>query len=220
MGMGWGIAYQIYFSLIKIDRFRAQLLFWGIFFSAWIGAKLFFIFTSGESQYLTSPGFWMGGGFVFYGGLIAGLLFVFIFRHFSTKLSLENLWPILPALTIGHAIGRLGCLLAGCCFGRTTDLAWGIFLHGHYRHPTQLIESLGLFLIGGFLLKSKAHKLKLFWIYVISYGFLRMIVESLRGDTIRGQWFWFTPSQWISLVFILVGTGFLLRKFNNLSVVK
>jgi phosphatidylglycerol---prolipoprotein diacylglyceryl transferase len=211
MGIGWGVAYQIFFSLIELPRIKAQILFWGIFIFAWIGAKLFFILTSGESAYLLSASFWTGGGFVFYGGLLSGCLFISLFKLTHPFLSLTNLWPILPALTIGHGIGRIGCFLAGCCFGKPTDFFWGVFMHNHHRHPTQIIEASVLLSMGVFLLKSKLPKTFLLTIYLVSYGVVRLILEALRGDTVRGLWGGLTPSQVISILLVSLGLGLYLK---------
>lgn len=220
MGLGWGVAYQIFFSELdsSVSRLKGQILFWGIFLSAWIGSKLFFYITYPKDISLSEISFWTGGGFVFYGGFILGLLFLIGFRAIDKSFSLKTLWPVLPALAIGHGIGRIGCLLAGCCFGKPTDLFWGVFLHDHYRHPTQLIEAIGLLSMGIYLLKSERDKRSLISFYLICYGLLRLLVESLRGDIVRGLWGSLTPSQWISLALIVSGTCLVfLNKNQKLS---
>ena len=220
MGLGWGVAYQVFFSRVKISPIYGQLLFWGIFLSSWIGSKLFFYFTTTpnyKNDLLLEPSFWTGGGFVFYGGLLFALVFLGLYKLFKFPLTVQNLWAMLPALTLGHAIGRIGCLLAGCCYGSETSAWWGIHLHGAGRHPTQLIESLGLFIISFYLLKSRA-SLNSFSVYFIGYGLLRFGIEVLRGDEIRGLWGALTPSQWISLGLIVLGLMLLMsRKFSKLQ---
>lgn len=216
MGVGWGVAYQIYFSLMQLPRLKSQILFWGIFLSAWLGAKLLFVVTAKEStDLLFNSNFWTGGGFVFYGGLIAGFLFVTLFK-FISHFEVKDLWPVVPALTFGHAIGRIGCFLAGCCYGKPTESVFSVFMHDNYRYPTQLIESFGLFVIGAVLVKSKKSKRSLLSFYLIAYGVLRFVVEQLRGDMIRGTWGPFTPSQWISLFLITAGLTVI---FSNKSKV-
>ena len=210
MGIGWGVAYQIYFSaqLAGTSRLKALILFWGVFISAWIGAKLLFLVTYPEDlqeNIIFNPSFWTGGGFVFYGGLLGALAFLLFYRLFDRSLKFITLWPMVPALAFGHSIGRIGCFLAGCCFGKPTELFWGVYMHQHDRHPTQLIESIGLFLIGLHLLKSKSSKFILFSHYLIFYGVLRFAVELLRGDLVRGSWGSLTPSQWISLALVFCG---------------
>lgn len=207
MGLGWGVAYQIFFAKSDIDIRHGQILFWGIFISSWIGSKLFFYFTTytaSQPDLLSLSSFWTGGGFVFYGGLIFSVLFLVIYKVLYFSLSKITLWAMLPALTFGHAIGRIGCLLAGCCFGTETDLWWGIYLHGAHRHPTQALESLGLFIIALYMLKVRP-SCKSLAVYLIGYGLLRFGIEVLRGDEVRGIWGSLTPSQWISLALIMAG---------------
>jgi phosphatidylglycerol:prolipoprotein diacylglycerol transferase len=214
MGIAWGVGYQIYFSspVVEISPRSSQVLFWGLFLFSWVGAKvLFYLTSSHDSILLTQVSFWTGGGLVFYGGLLASFFFLMMFKMVDKSLSWEKLNPLLPALAIGHSIGRLGCFFAGCCYGRPTELFWGIFMHGHHRHPTQLIESLGLMVIGITLLKSKNKKGSFLLVaYLISYSILRINVELLRGDEVRGQWLGVFTSIWISLVLIVLSTGVIL----------
>lgn len=221
MGLGWGVGYQIFFSFLdpRVSKPQAQILFWGIFIAAWAGAKtLFYLSYPGASAGLLSEvSFWTGGGFVFYGGLIGALIFLSLMLAMNKDLTLEKLWPLLPALAVGHGIGRIGCLLAGCCFGETTDALWGIVLHGHKRHPTQVIEALGLFLLGFYLLRAKASRAQLVAHYFIGYGLLRLWVEHLRGDIVRGSWLGLSPSQWISGLLLIFGFSLLvLNKSKHL----
>ncbi len=222
MGLAWGIGYQIYFSLIPKNwpRLKAQIYFWGIFIMAWLGAKVLFYLTYPAEKsldLLSNVSFWTGGGFVFYGGFLGALLFILLMKQLDKKFSLQELWPMVPALVIGHGVGRIGCFLAGCCFGSETDLWWGVYLHDHYRHPTQLIEAVGLLLLGWYFLKSKAPRINLLATYLLGYGVLRLIVESLRGDIVRGEWGVMTPSQWISCLLILAGFSLIAIKNRRLA---
>lgn len=214
MGLGWGVGYQLFFANSDLRPRDGQILFWGIFLWAWIGSKILFYLTTEsltDQNILLEASFWTGGGFVFYGGLLFGLIFLGLYKLSRRPLTPKALWALLPAITAGHAIGRIGCLLAGCCFGRETDLWWGIELHGAHRHPTQLLEALGLSALLVFILKSP-QTLKSFGLYFVGYGLLRFGVECLRGDEIRGHWGAMTPSQWISLVLLSVGIVILFRK--------
>jgi phosphatidylglycerol---prolipoprotein diacylglyceryl transferase len=224
MGLGWGIAYQLFFAKLPaaMANHKGQLLFWGIFVFAWLGAKFLFYLTTPQqlsSQLLLQASFWTGGGFVFYGGLIGGALYLLFFHAFIQPLNSQMVWSLLPALTIGHAIGRVGCLLAGCCFGAPTDWGWAIHLHQEWRHPTQLLEALALAALGIYLLVSRQQKWWLITHYLILYGLLRLLIEGLRGDAIRGQWGPLTPSQWISLALVLIGLSMWTRlKIRGLAV--
>lgn len=220
MGLGWGVGYQIFFSkkLPQFSNIKAQLLFWGIFLFAWIGAKVLFYITYPEdvpASLLSNLSFWTGGGFVFYGGFLGGAVFLALFKKIFPDFHYRDLWPLVPALALGHGIGRIGCFLAGCCYGKPTDLFWGIYLHDHYRHPTQLIEAIGLLVLGLFLFYSKKSPKILFGIYLLSYGVLRFFVETLRGDLVRGQWGPLTPSEWISCGLVITGIYILIKTKNK-----
>ena len=95
---------------------------------------------------------------VFYGGLLGGLTGVFIYcRQYRIPFSsVED--AVIPAIPLAHSVARIGCFCAGCCYGKTTDAAWGVIFknsigapNGIKLIPTQLIESAGLFLIFLFL---------------------------------------------------------------------
>jgi phosphatidylglycerol:prolipoprotein diacylglycerol transferase len=210
MGLGWGLAYQVLFELLpsSFSLISAQILFWGVFIFAWIGAKVLFLYTIPTQLSLSliqESSFWLGGGFVFYGGFLGGILYLLILKGLRFPISMKVVWSIVPALTLGHAVGRFGCFLAGCCYGKVTEIFWGIHLHGEKRHPTQLLEFLLLLVLGIYLLRSKRKHTKLIPLYLISYGCMRLFIEALRGDFIRGSWGWLTPSQWISCLLIACG---------------
>ncbi|MES2528297.1 MAG: prolipoprotein diacylglyceryl transferase family protein [Bdellovibrionota bacterium] len=222
MGLGWGLAYQVLFELLPAEftRIRAQILFWGMFCFAWIGAKSLFLFTVPQELSLSlvnESSFWLGGGFVFYGGLLGGLLYLLILKGLKFPVNKEIVWSMVPALTLGHAVGRFGCFLAGCCYGKETDFFWGIHLHGADRHPTQLLEFFLLLGLSVYLLKSKRKQIDLICVYLVAYGFIRLFMESLRGDLIRGYWGWLTPSQWISCLLIAAGAFIFVRENEYLK---
>ncbi len=212
-GLAWGIGYQIllaYQTELKLTTIKIYLLLLTMFTSSWIGAKLFFLFTLPENsrvELLNESSFWMGGGLVFLGGLIFALIAFYIWKrvtHFPMKLA----FPMLLALVWGHAVGRVGCLLAGCCYGNTTTLPWGIHLHGDVRHPTQAYEIILLILIALFLVRNYKKHLDVMVslsYYFVFYGLGRFLIEFVRGDDIRGLWGPFTPSQWIGITMVAFG---------------
>jgi phosphatidylglycerol:prolipoprotein diacylglycerol transferase len=105
---------------------------------------------------------------------------------------------MIPALAIAHVLGRMGCIAAGCCYGRPTGSDWGfrfnselvdISLRGVPLHPTQLYEAVSVFIL--FLGLLWVHRTKKFdgqvvLTYLMGYPIIRSIVETFRGDTIRG----------------------------------
>ncbi len=218
MGLGWGVAYQVFFAYLDqgLPRWKGQLIFWGIFLSAWVGAKaLFTLTTPGATQLLTAASFWTGGGFVFYGGFLAALVFLGILCGIDRSIGFLKLWAVLPALSFGHGIGRIGCFLAGCCYGKETNFPWAVHMHGANRHPTQMIEAIILIALGAYLVSSRKPRKQLFVIYLIAYGTLRLVLESLRGDLIRGFWGPLTPAQWISCALISTGTFFCFKLWKE-----
>lgn len=195
MGLSWGLGYFYTLSIFEkyqIDTKNLNLLFLGLFTTAWIGAKVFFLwFSSGPKlyQYLYANYFWLGGGFVFYGGLIFGLLFYFIWSLLLKKFDIKNSKYLLPGLVFGHAVGRIGCFLTGCCYGSKALNFFTVNVNGEDRYPVQLIESISLFLIGFVilnLLKKKISNIGTVSFYLISYSVVRFLLEYMRGDEIRG----------------------------------
>ena len=98
-----------------------------------------------------------------------------------------------PPLAIGHAIGRMGCFFAGCCYGKAFDLPWSVTFTNPDSlasvniplHPTQLysfVANLLIFIFLWFFRKRKRYDGQLFWIYVFLYGVSRFLIEIFRGD--------------------------------------
>lgn len=198
-----------------------------VLLSAIAGSRLFYVLTN-AGHYLRNPfdilKIWEGG-LVFYGGLIFA---VPVAIWYMRKNNLDT-WTIAdifaPSIAIGHAIGRLGCLSAGCCYGRQAeDLPWAItFLNpdslakiGIPLHPTQLYESSGEFLNFIILItlrRYQSFKGQLFWTYILLYSVLRFIVEFFRGDEVRGYIFsGISTSQGISIIMAIIAATVIIRK--------
>lgn len=191
----------------------------GAFVGGLLGARALYLVTrwplvvSGELR----PWALWEGGLVFYGGAIAGA--AILARNLRKKNIpiVTGFGTLTPALAWGHAVGRLGCFLNGCCYGDRCDLPWGVTFSnplaaarplGVPLHPTQLYEVFGLLLLGWaarrrLRAQSPRHTLKL---YVLGYAVLRLVVEFFRGDPERGVWGPLSTSQWISigLIFLVV----------------
>lgn len=172
----------------------SDIVFYLVIFGV-LGGRLFFVLTNLEA-FMRHPlnifKIWEGG-LVFYGGFISAALSVF----FYTKIKKISLWKyadiLSPGLALGHALGRIGCLMAGCCYGRACDLPWSIKFHNHDSlapldialHPTQIYEAisnLAIFFILLAIRKKKQIDGQVFWIYVFIYGFMRIVIEYFRGD--------------------------------------
>ncbi len=209
MGLAWGVGFyltQFLFEKNHQDATGLLKLFIGIFITSWLGAKVFFLLFSSKHkvyQYIYADYFWLGGGFVFYGGLIFGLVFYVIYSLWLKKFNFEESYLLVPGLIFGHAVGRIGCFFTGCCYGSQCDLPWKVFMDGEYRHPVQLYEAFSLLILGYFSLKwvqSRKQNLYVVTNYLIYYSIIRFIVELFRGDEIRGiYWLSMSTSQFISI---------------------
>ena len=191
--MGYAISHHIY-QKMQGNAHRFHSLFWGVLAFSWIGSKVMFLaYNSFPSlgEYVNYSHFWLGGGFVFYGGLIAGILYIYFYCRI-TKKSFYDTASIFPiGIGIGHAIGRIGCFMAGCCYGTACSLPWSVYLHGKERHPTQLYEVSMLIAISVLmwrLINKNYQGKKLFCLYLLSYSTGRFLIEFFRGDITQGNY--------------------------------
>ena len=189
-----------------------------IIIAALIGAKLLLLVVDFD-QFRRSPADLLSlarSGGVFYGGLILAVLVAFWYVH-KHRLPLWTTCDVFaPGIALGHVTGRLGCLAAGCCYGRPTSLPWGITFTnplaaanvgtplGIPLHPTQIYEAGAELLILLVLLatekRGRPFPGRTFWAYMFLYAVSRYIIENYRGDP-RGTVFGiFSTSQFISLV--------------------
>ncbi|MBO6934038.1 MAG: prolipoprotein diacylglyceryl transferase [Deltaproteobacteria bacterium] len=138
------------------------------------------------------------GGLVFYGAPIGGAAAY----AFAARVLHLPAWRLLdlavPAIPAAHALGRIGCFLGGCCFGLPWDGPWAVhYRHpaapasfpGLFRHPVPLYESAALLVLAFVLLlwpKRKTGDGRWVGVYLVSYAVIRSVVETLRGDQVRG----------------------------------
>ncbi len=170
-----------------------------VLFSGIVGAKILLYIVDFE-QYVRNPRSLLSSlrsAGVMYGGLAAGVA-VGVWYVRRQALPIWKCFDLCaPPLAIGHALGRMGCLAAGCCFGRPTRLAWGVtFSDPRARaitsvpldlplHPTQVLLSLGsLALFAGLvaLYRRKRFDGQVFAVYLAAETLLRFCIEFLRGD--------------------------------------
>jgi phosphatidylglycerol:prolipoprotein diacylglycerol transferase len=181
----------------------SDLIFFTLLISLF-GAKLF-LFITELGYYLKHTGqikYLLTSGGTFYGGLIFGIIFAFwyIKKHkLDSKLILDC---AAPSIALAHFFGRLGCFMAGCCYGRAAhqcsiavtfpNKEHTVAPAGIPRYPTQLMEAiLNLinFIILIFIYKKRSFKGQVFCFYLINYSIIRFSVEFFRGDSDRGYIF-------------------------------
>lgn len=184
-----------------------------------IGARTMYVISYWQEQFAGKP-LWEifavhHGGLVFYGGLIGSALGTILFTRIK-KVPLWRLADVLaPSVALGHALGRLGCLMNGCCYGGACDLPWAIHFpvdhetRGVGVHPTQLYEAaLNLLLCAGLVWVFKRRRFdgQVFAVYLLGYAGLRSVVEVFRGDyTPRHVVLGLTPGQLVSIGILAAG---------------
>lgn len=185
-----------------------------------IGARLRYVIFEWDyySKNLSQIINFRGGGLAIHGGIIGGIIALYFFVRNKEITLLDMVDVITPSLALGQAIGRWGNFVNQEAHGGPTDLPWGIVIDGVSYHPTFLYESIGDFIIFGFLLwyrKKNPAKGKVSSIYFIGYGILRFFVEGLRTDSLMiGP---LRTAQLVSIGFVVVGAYmFYKSNYNNM----
>ena len=236
--IGLGALLAIFVSEWRAKRrgLDGELVFsaavWGLF-AGLLGAKLTFIISN--IKYLfTDPGYVLGtDGFTVYGGVVLGILVGgLIVRRKKVDVPLY-LDLVIPQIALAQGFGRIGCFLAGCCYGKPTHSHFGVIFppeaiapSGVPLIPTQLISAIGDFLIFIILLllsnyatdylkvkkgKGPGTDRKSFFqppsisgMYLILYGIGRFAIEFLRADPRRTA-LGLTSNQYVSILFLAAG---------------
>ncbi|MBW1710663.1 MAG: prolipoprotein diacylglyceryl transferase [Deltaproteobacteria bacterium] len=184
-----------------------------------IGSRIFFLIISWDyyrNNILDILKFWEGG-LVFYGGLITAV-FIFIIYTLVKSLPLWKAADIFaPGIALAQGVGRLGCLAAGCCYGKPSNLPWAItFTHpnslasplGEALHPTQLYAALSLFVLFLFLVLLKRRRVfagQIFLSYTLLHALIRFVIEFFRGDFRgAGPFGILTSTQTVALLIVII----------------
>ncbi len=195
-----------------------------ILLGALVGARFYFV-TEHWGIYRSRPWetlyLWQGG-LAFYGGLIGAIIggTYYVRKHGLPLGKMADL--VAPSIPAGHAVGRLGCFSAGCCYGKPCHLPWAVtFTNPHSLaplgiplHPTQLYHALANLLIFIFLCwfyPKKRFAGEVFCAYLFLYGLARFSIEFLRGDprTFIGS---LSLPQWFSILAMIVAVSYALLK--------
>ena len=190
-----------------------------------VGSRLLYVLIS-YGDYLVRP--WAifklwEGGLVFYGGFVLALMvgIWYLDRHRLPLWKTADIWA--APLALGHAVGRLGCFAAGCCYGKPTGVPWSVTftdpqslaILGVPLHPVQLYEAFANLLLFIFLCLYRPYRRfegQIFWLYVLVYSVIRFVLEFFRGD-LRGFFIpsYLSTSQGFSMVFAAASLVMLLR---------
>lgn len=237
--IGFTLALAVAFYVAEIVRVHPyDVFFAGVFagLGLIVGSKIVYFITvipkikanwelyADDFMKLILDGF---GGFVFYGGLIGSVVGIYWYckrQHMPVGPFIDLAVPAIPVM---HGIGRIGCFMAGCCYGREYDGPFAVTfpknelianLDGVQRFPMQLVEvfyNVILFIVLFTLVKMRKLKNgRVLGLYLMAYAFMRFVLEFYRGDAIRGQFNGLSTSQWISLALFPVGCYILVAKKN------
>ncbi len=204
---------------IRLVDFALWLVIWAL-----LGSKLLLVLIE-LPRYLSNPAQLipvLRAGGVFLGGFIAAVIAAFVLLRRYKLSFLPSADVIAPSLALGSAIGRLACLMAGCCWGGRCDLPWAITYTSEIAaerlgtplhiplHPFPIYAVLfnfALFLILAFIFKKPHADGRVFAWYLVLYGVGRFLFEYTRGDQARGFVLdgFLSTSQLISVFMILIG---------------
>jgi len=221
-----GYKYFLYAQKRYISKANLKLNFLLLLLvMAYVGGKAFILLDNWEmyNNRMFSLDFYISGGFVFYGSFIFCIVSILIILYKKNLPIFKYLDLIAIMTAIVHSIGRLGCFLAGCCYGKPTDLLFGVNFPKNGAiavHPTQLYEASFIILLLILLIRLLKYKNNgtVFIIYIFAYAIWRFMLEYLRGDQ-RGYVFsnLFSHSQLIALMLIILLSTFLFIRFRNLK---
>lgn len=191
---------------------------------ALVGARLWYVISYWEEDFATKP-LWQifnfrAGGLVFYGGLVGATLAALLYARWRA-VAVTSLGDVLaPSIALGHAFGRVGCLINGCCHGTPTALPWAV----HYAdnpalgnvgvHPTQAYEAvllLGLSAALAWQFRRRQFPGQTFALYLLAYAVIRFGVEFWRGDYGDARVLGLKPGQAFSVVVLAVGVALYAR---------
>ncbi|MYD85121.1 MAG: prolipoprotein diacylglyceryl transferase [Acidobacteria bacterium] len=203
-----------------LDGQRIMDLGIAIIVSALVGAKLL-LFVVEFDHFTRNPAeLWtlVRSGGVFYGGMLLAVAVAFWYMQRSGLPLWATCDAFAPGIAAGQAVGRLGCLLAGCCYGHPTDLPWGVTFTDTLSaaiggapldvslHPTQLYESVAALVILGVLLaferRGRPFPGRTFWAYLLLYPAVRFVIEFYRGDPRGTVLDTLSTSQFVSVLLV------------------
>jgi phosphatidylglycerol:prolipoprotein diacylglycerol transferase len=198
MAAGFFFGMIVTLKIAKLEGITPQQIMdmgLNIIISAIVGSRLLYTllnFTYYSENPVAIFKIWEGG-LVFSGGIIGVIIAMFWYakRRNLSLLKIGDLWA--PAAALGQAIGRIGCFMSGCCYGKPTDLKWGVvFTHPNslaplniQLHPTQIYSSMSGFIIFFILLKIRSKKTfegQVFLWFLILHSTARLAIERFRGD--------------------------------------
>lgn len=179
-----------------------------------IAARILFILTEWQNFIKDPMRFITGSGFVVFGGIIGGVLTIYGYCKWKKMDFLAYLDLMIPSVALAQGFGRVGCFLAGCCYGKETDSPLGVvFTNSHFAPnnvkvlPSQLFMAAGDFILAAILLwyaRKDRTKGRTSMLYLMLYSVGRFVVEFTRNDD-RGFVGVLSTSQFIGIFTFIIG---------------
>lgn len=190
-----------------------------------LGAKILYVIVEFKT-FIKDPKTVLGSeGFVVYGGIIAGFLTAIVYCRIKKLYFLEYFDLAVASISMAQGFGRIGCFLAGCCYGVETEGPLAVIFtdsqfapNGVALVPTQLYSSVFDFLNFAVLcLLARKNKVsgRISALYLIIYSVGRFIIEFFRGDLIRGQVGTLSTSQFIAIFVIIFGIALFWKRSHD-----
>jgi phosphatidylglycerol:prolipoprotein diacylglycerol transferase len=203
-----------------------------------VGARLMYVALNWQSystNLVAIPMIWADGGVSFHGAVAGGILAgLWLSRRY--KISFWRIADaVAPGLALGHAIGRVGCFLNGCCYGLPTTMPWGVRFHNPIlgvdtlpSHPTQIYEAIGLLILfvllalysrnisrPSSLVPRPVYEGAVFIWWATLYSVLRFVVEYWRAGVTAKFVNDLTQAQWLSLIIFAVALAYHRRRLRE-----
>jgi len=210
----------------------ADITLW-LMVGAIVGARIVYVTTYWREEFANQPFsevfMIQHGGLVYYGGLIGAIVAGAVYMRWKQLPLWKTADVLAPSIALGSVFGRVGCLLNGCCYGKPTNVPWGIhFPNGsepwrqHFQenlvgtndpslpvHPTEIYDAglnFLLYLFLAWLFRHKKFDGQVFATYLICYAVIRGVVEIFRGDYTNLHYhLGLTPAQWVGVPIFVVG---------------
>ena len=222
LGIGWRLEKEGFDKNLSFD-----LVLW-LILSGVAGARIGYVIVYRWPEFIADPLYLFrlndGGlsGLMWYGGFIAAVITFLIYVRVKNLPTWKLADIISPFIILGYSIVRIGCFMAGCCYGKVTDSFLGVvfpLVDNQLRYPTQLMSSgfnFLFFLLLMFIYTKHRFDGQVFSITVIGYSCYRFLIEFFRAsEVIYGI---FSPGQVISMVMFILGTAlyiYLSKKNRN-----
>ncbi|WP_421901972.1 prolipoprotein diacylglyceryl transferase [Maridesulfovibrio sp.] len=214
LGMGWAMRaarlWELDYKLAPVTGIIAVV-------SGIIGARALYVglYPQEFAGSLLKVFYIWQGGLVFSGAILFGSLAGLLYLRSKQQPIMDWLDCFAPGIALGQAVGRVGCFFAGCCYGKPTDMPWGVTFRNtdslaplfQSLHPTQLYHSLAglvtflILVIAGNHIKTEG---RITGLFLILFSVFRFIIEFFRADY-RGELGPLSMTQFITLVFFAIG---------------